>query len=118
MASLHAGTGDVQVVNVRNQGAIATLPNDAVVEVPCRVDRDGAQPLATEPHAPEMLGLVEHAKAYELLTIEAATSGSRAAALKALMANPLVGDYDRAAPLLAALLDANRPLLPRFFPAG
>ena len=118
VASLHAGTGDVQVVNVRNQGAIANLPDDAVVEVPCRVDRDGAQPLATEPLAPEMLGLVEHAKAYELLTIEAATSGSRAAALKALMANPLVGDYDRAAPLLAALLDANRPLLPRFFPAG
>ena len=43
-ASLHAGTGDVQVVNVRNGGAIPNLPDDDVVEVPARVDRDGAHP--------------------------------------------------------------------------
>ena len=39
-------------------------------------------------------------------------------ALTALMANPLVGDYEVAAPLLEALLEQNRPYLPRFFPAG
>lgn len=116
IASLHAGTGDVQVVNVRNDGAIPNLPDDAVVEVSARVDRDGAHPLPTAPLAPELLGLVQHAKAYELLAAEAAKSGSRDAALKALMANPLVGDYEVAAPLLAALLEANRDLLPRFFP--
>jgi hypothetical protein len=37
-------------------------------------------------------------------------------ALEALIANPLVGDPAIAEPLLAALLDANRALLPRFFP--
>ena len=116
VASLHAGTGDEQVVNVRNDGAIANLAPDDVVEVPCTVDREGAHAIATEPLAPEMLGLVQHAKAYERLTIEAAISGSRAIALKALMTNPLVGDYGRAAPLLDALLEANRALLPRFFP--
>jgi hypothetical protein len=36
--------------------------------------------------------------------------------LKALITNPLVGDADRAGPLLDALLDANRAMLPRFFP--
>jgi 6-phospho-beta-glucosidase len=118
VASLHAGTGDEQVVNVRNEGAIANLPDDDVVEVPCTVDRDGAHAIATAPLAPEMLGLVQHAKAYERLTIDAARSGSRTTALLALMANPLVGDYDRAAPLLDALLDANGELLPRFFPAA
>ena len=64
-----------------------------------------------------MAGLVQHAKAYERLTIDAATSGSRATALKALLANPLVGDYERARPLLDALLAANERHLPRFFPA-
>ena len=49
VASLHAGTGDVQVVNVRNDGAIPNLPDDAVVEVSARVDRDGAHPLAVDP---------------------------------------------------------------------
>ena len=67
------------------------LPDDAVVEVPARIDRDGAHPLPLRPLAPEMLGLVQAAKAYEELAIEAARSGDRKVALRALMANPLVG---------------------------
>ena len=115
VASLHAGTGDEQVVNVLNEGAIPNMPPGDVVELTCRVDRAGAFAQPTDPLAPEMLGLVQHAKAYERLTIEAALTGSRTSALKALVTNPLVGDVDRAAPMLDALLDANRAHLPRFF---
>ena len=117
VASLHAGTGDVQVVNVRNDGAIPGLADDAVVEVSARVDRDGSHPIAVDPLTPDMAGLVEHVKAYERLTIEAAITGDRATALRALMTNPLVGDYEVAAPLLDALLAANAERLPRFFPS-
>jgi 6-phospho-beta-glucosidase len=115
VASLHDGAGDEQVVDVLNEGAIPNLSGGDVVEVTCRVDRAGAFGQPTEPLAPEMLGLVQHAKAYERLTIEAAITGSRAGALKALVTNPLVGDVDRAVPLLDALLEANRAHLPRFF---
>ncbi len=118
VASLHAGTNDIQVVNMRNDGAIPNLPDDAVVEVAARVDREGAHPLPVDPLPPEMLGLVQHAKAYELLTARAAMSGDRGEALKALMTNPLIGDYDTAKPLLGALLDASRDHLPRFFPGS
>ena len=118
VASLHAGTGDVQVVNLRNDGAIPNLPDDDVVEIAATVDRDGAHPLAVAPLSPDMLALVEHAKAYERLTIEAAMSGDRDIALRALMANPLVGDFDVAVPLLEELLEANRDLLPRFYPVS
>ncbi len=118
MASLHAGTGDVQVVNVRNAGALPDLPADDVVEVPARVDRDGAHPLPLQPLAPEMRALVQHLKAYERLTVEAAISGDRTTALRALLSNPLVAEWDVALPLLDALLDANRDHLSRFFPVG
>jgi 6-phospho-beta-glucosidase len=118
ITSLHDGMGDVQVVNARNDGAIPNLPDDDVVEISARVDRDGAHPLPTAPLAPEMLGLVQAAKAYERLAIEAAKTGSRRAALVALMANPLVREYDVAVPLLDALLEANRGHLPRFYPNG
>ena len=118
VASLHAGTGDVQVVNLRNEGAIPNLPADDVVEIAATIDRDGAHPLPVAPLAPDMLALVEHAKGYERLTIEAAMSGDRAVALRALMTNPLVGQYDVAVPLLAELLEANRDLLPRFYPVS
>jgi 6-phospho-beta-glucosidase len=117
IASLHAGTGDVQVVDVRNDGAVGGLPDDAVVEVPARIDADGAHPLPLDPLAPELLGLVQQAKAYERLAVEAAVTGDRTVALKALLANPLVGEYRVAAPLLDALLEASRPYLPRFFGA-
>ena len=63
-----------------------------------------------------MLGLVQHAKAYELLAIEAATSGDRHRAPG--VAHELVGDYRTAGPLLDALPGANRSFLPRFFPEG
>ena len=116
--SLHGDRGDVQVVNVRNEGAIPGLADDAVVEVACRIDREGAHPLPVEPLPPEMHGLVEQVKAYERLTVAAAVSGDRDTALKALMANPLVADYDVAGPLLDALLEAHRDHLPQFFGGG
>ena len=111
IASLHADTGDVQVVNVRNDGAIPNLAADDVVEVTCTVDRAGAHPLPVDPLAPEMHGLVAHAKAYEKLTIEAAMSGSRTDALMALMANPLIPDWDTAGPA-ARLAARGQPSLP------
>ena len=49
LASLTAGTGDVQVVDVRNDGAIPGLADDDVVEVPAIIDADGAHPLPREP---------------------------------------------------------------------
>src|SRR6476469_2616445 len=69
IASLHAGAGDVQVVDVRNDGALPGLPDAAVVEIPARIDRDGAHPLPLAPLSSDMLGLVEAIKAYEMLAI-------------------------------------------------
>jgi 6-phospho-beta-glucosidase len=118
VASLHDGTGDEQVVDIRNDGAIPDLPADAVVEIPARIDREGAHPGVFSPLPPEMLGLVQQVKAYERLAVRAAIDGDRQSALKALLANPLVGRYSVATGLLEALLQANRKHLPRFFPQG
>src|SRR5262245_19012909 len=114
LASLASSTGDVQVVNVRNDGAIPDLREDDVVEVAARIDGNGGHPLPVAPLSEDMLALVQHAKAYERLTIRAAVSGDRSVALRALLANPLVPDYPTASALLGAILDANREHLPRF----
>jgi 6-phospho-beta-glucosidase len=140
IASLHDGRGDVQVVDIRNgyvgsggagagagggwgdspivTRALPDLPDSAVVEVPARITREGAIPIEQAPLAPEMRGLVQAMKAYEELAVAAAKSGDRGIALKALLANPLVARWSIAAPLLDALLDANRAHLPRFFPGS
>jgi 6-phospho-beta-glucosidase len=118
MASLHAGTGDVQVVDMHNAGAIPGLPDDAVVETTAIVDATGAHPLPQRALPPDMLGLVQHAKAYERLAVKAACSGSRDDLVRALLANPLVGQYPLASELADELLSANREYLPRFSPSG
>ena len=114
VASLASGTGDAQVVNVRNTGAIPNLADDDVVEVAARIDAGGAHPIPVAPLDQDMLALVQHAKAYERLTIQAAVTGDRSLALRALLANPLGPDAEAATGLLDAILDASREYLPRF----
>ena len=115
IASLHDGAGDIQVVDLRNDGAIPDLPDSAVVEIPARIDRDGAHPLPLAPLAPEQRGLVQAVKAYEELTVAAARSGDRTLAVRALTMNPLVG-AEVARPLLEAMLAADREHMEHFAP--
>lgn len=91
IASLSDGTEDVQVVDVRNEGTIAGLADDDVVELPARIGANGPAPLPQRPLAPELLGLVQHVAAYERLTAEAAVTRDRITARKALLAHPLIG---------------------------
>jgi len=84
------------------------------VEIPARIDATGAAPLPLAPLAPELRGLVQAVKSYEELAVEAAITGDRTLAVKALLAHPLVGRYELARDLVAALIDANGPFLPRF----
>ncbi|MFI6931741.1 6-phospho-beta-glucosidase [Streptomyces sp. NPDC050287] len=115
VTSLLTGDGAHHYVNVRNDGVLAGLPDDAVVEVPAHVDTAGPHPEPVPPLQPEMLGLVQSVTAYETLTVEAALTGDRTVARRALVANPLVREWGRADALLDALLEANRRHLPRFF---
>jgi 6-phospho-beta-glucosidase len=101
ISSLVTGDGAVHEVDVRNEGTLAGLADDDVVEVPARVDRDGPQPLPQPPLAPELLGLVQHVAAYERLTVRAALSRDPVDARKALLVHPLIGQVE----LVDGLLD-------------
>jgi 6-phospho-beta-glucosidase len=103
------------VVNVPNRGTIKYLPDDAVIETGCLVNSAGIKPLALGETPRTVWGLISAVKNYEQLAVEAAVSGSRDIALLALVAHPLVRDYDVAKPLLNDLLEANRKYLPQFF---
>ncbi len=115
ISAIHNDKREIHAVNTRNNGAIAGLSADAVVEVNCRVGEGGAEPLPVGDLPDDALRLVQQVKAYERLAIAAAVSGDRAAALAALAANPLVPAAADTAGLLAEILDANRQYLPRFF---
>jgi len=100
VASLVSGDGAVHEVDVRNDGTIAGLAADDVVEVPARVTQSGAEPLPQEPLPPELLGLVQHTAAYERLAVAAALSRDPLDVKKTLLAHPLIGQYALAEALL------------------
>jgi 6-phospho-beta-glucosidase len=108
VASLTSARGDVQVVNVRNNGTLPFLADDAVVEVPARIEVDGAQPVPVAPLEPLYAGLVAHVSAYEELAIDAAIHGGRERVFRALLAHPLIGQHRTADRLTDLLLEANR----------
>jgi len=107
IASLVAGNGEVHEVDVRNEDVLAGLAGDDVVEVPARIFPDRIDPLPQAPLAPELLGLVQHVAAYERLAVRAALSGDPTDARKALLAHPLVGQWDVASELVELLRAAS-----------
>jgi 6-phospho-beta-glucosidase len=113
VGSLSTDTSDVQVVDIRNEGTLAGVAADDVVEVPARVGRTGAAPLPQRPLAPELLGLVQHVAAYERLAAAAAAQGDRELARLALLTNPLVREWELADGILDRLLADESAPAPR-----
>jgi 6-phospho-beta-glucosidase len=103
------------VINTPHNGALKGFPPEAVFELPCLVSGSGIQPLSIADLPRPVWGLVAAVKNYEQLAVDAAVSGSRDTALLALLAHPLVGDYDLARVILDEMLDAHRAYLPQFF---
>ncbi len=103
MRSLLHGTGEVHEVDIRNDGTLAGLADDDVVEVPARIESGRPAPLPQGPLAPELLGLVQHVAAYERLTAEAAVTRDPVTAKKALLAHPLIAQYELSEELLERL---------------
>jgi 6-phospho-beta-glucosidase len=111
MRAIHHNTGERQIIQVLNQGAVDGIPDDGSVEVPCLVDRLGPHPIRLGEIPLPIRGLIQAVKAYESLTVQAAVEGSRRVAQQALMAHPLTPSWEIAKPLLDELLTANRPWL-------
>jgi 6-phospho-beta-glucosidase len=115
IASIYNNKRDIQTVNVRNNGMISCLPNDASIEINCVIDSEGAHPIQlTKELSPQIRGLLQVVKAYEELTVQAAVYGDRDAALQALTIHPLVGSAKKAELLLNDIIQENISYLPQF----
>jgi 6-phospho-beta-glucosidase len=87
------------------------LDERAVVEVPCVVGPTGVRPLALGGEFPlEARGLVEQVRAAERAAIDAALSGSRALAIRALALHPLVHSVESAGRILDRYLERQPDL--------
>ncbi|MCT1956133.1 family 4 glycosyl hydrolase [Dermabacter hominis] len=89
------------IVNTPNRGRIPSLPDDAVVEAPCRIDSKGATPLEVTPLTGHQLALVTQVKNAERTVIAASREGSADLAVEAFFSHPLVDGVGVARELLA-----------------
>ncbi|HEY3437386.1 MAG TPA: 6-phospho-beta-glucosidase [Actinotalea sp.] len=111
LAALTSDAATELVVNVRNDGALPFLPDDHVVEIPALVSRTGLSTTESAARAPlpeDMAGLVGAVAGYERLALDAALHGGIERVTRALLAHPLVGQYDKAERLADLLVSGNR----------
>jgi alpha-galactosidase len=103
-------------LNIPNHGHCPDMPADVVVEAMCSIE-NGVVRGKDVAYAPPFLAdhLRRVVTAHEF-TVEAALSGSRDAALEAMLADPLGGrmDYHAIVSMTDELIAGTKPWLPQF----
>ncbi|MBA3873994.1 MAG: 6-phospho-beta-glucosidase [Anaerolineae bacterium] len=95
-------------LNVPNNGTIAGLADDDIVEVNCKVDASGIEPIPIGEIPEDQYVLVRTVKRYERLAAQAILKRSKSLAVEALATHPLIGSYPLAVKLVDEFLVAHR----------
>ena len=114
ISSIYNDTGDIQVVNTVNQGAIENFEADEIVEVSCRITANGPVPIQIGKLPKAVNGLIQQIKSFEIAGCKAAFTGDKKKVLLALMINPLVMSQKTGRAVMEELLEAHREYLPQF----
>ncbi|MBR7121030.1 MAG: alpha-glucosidase/alpha-galactosidase [Lentisphaeria bacterium] len=103
--------------NVMNHGLITNLPDNAVVEVPCLVDKNGVQGTFVGALPPQCAALNMTNINVQLLTIEAALTKKRDHIYQAAMLDPHTAaelSIDDIVSMCDELIDAHGKMLPKY----
>jgi len=99
-------------VNIPNAGAIPNLPDDAIVEIPARVDSSGVRGEKVGPLPEPIAAMCRTQITIQNLLVEAYANRSKHALLQALVLDPVVNSIERAEKMMNVLLEAEADFLP------
>ena len=117
MRAIENNSNSLQVVDFPNLGTYPYLPFRDVVQATCLINGAGVFPLAMGNNLPvHAQSLVQSAKHYEHLAVEAAMTGDYHKALEALVTTPLMNSFEKSKLVLNDLLLAQKENLPNFAP--
>lgn len=105
-------TGERMLLIVKNDGAISNFDQDAMVEIPCIVGKNGPEPLKIGAIPTFQKGLMEQQVAVEKLVVEAWEEGSYQKLWQALTLSKTVPSGAVAKQILDDLIEANREYWP------
>jgi 6-phospho-beta-glucosidase len=104
----------VMILDVANRSSLPFLDEEAIVEVPCIISKGGVVPAAIGTVPLDAQGLILSVRAAERAAIEAALSGSRTMAIKALAMHPLVPSVEVARRILDGYIAGQPTLVERY----
>lgn len=105
-------TGERMLLIVKNDGAISNFDQDAMVEIPCIVGKNGPEPLKIGTIPTFQKGLMEQQVAVEKLVVEAWEEGSYQKLWQALTLSKTVPSGAVAKQILDDLIEANQEYWP------
>ena len=103
--------------NVRNTGLITNLPQDACVEVPVFVDKDGLHPVHVGALPPQCAMLTNLSAQIEELAVDGAISGDPRKVYQAILNDPLTAAVlapNEIRDMVNAMFAKNQAYLPQF----
>lgn len=113
--AIHNDKQERHIINTYNDGALSFMDDTDVVEIPAIVGKDGAKSIRVEKFDNgHVISLMRTVKQFEHFAVEAAITGSREAAVRAMLANPLIGDYNSGIACFHEMLEAHKDYLPQF----
>jgi len=112
-------TGKPELIygNVPNRGLIDNLSGDAIVEVPCHVDRNAIQPIHFGRIPEELAAIINMNISVQELTVLAALTGRRHYIEQAAMLDPHTAaelSLDQIVALVGDMIEAHGTMLPGF----
>ena len=106
---------EVHVVNVLNNGALDFLRDDDAVEIQAIIGKDGAKPIkATHVNSEHVKEYIKAIKCYERHAVQAAITGDKEEAIRAMIMNPLMNDLTTSIACFEEMLEAHKEYLPQF----
>lgn len=95
-------------VNIPNEGIITNLPNDAVIECPAIVNKDGLHGIKLGDYPMELVGYLKTQASVIDLVLESIFKKSKDLALKAILADPLIRTYGQAERIFNHLFELEK----------
>jgi 6-phospho-beta-glucosidase len=116
ISAIYNDKNEIHVVNTKNNGALDFMDKNDIIEISCKVNKNGVFPIPPKgPVNEHIKGMMRMIKAYEKHAVKAGLYGDYNEAVKALLIHPLANDYNQIKGALDELMEAHRYYLPQFY---
>jgi alpha-galactosidase len=102
---------ELQAVILPNRGLMPQMPDEATVEVPAMVDKNGIHPFKMEPLPDGLAGMLQIQCTLNKIIVDAFSQKSKKLLLQAVLLDPVVDSYKNAVFMVNEMLELQKDIL-------